>query len=208
MADDLAPNQPTQDEDKRRKRLLFLFLFLLLVVVFVVVFFVASSGDEPVAATTSTQPTAPAATTTSDPQTTTTTLAASTTTTAAPTVSGVWDMTVDVTVAMGACSGKEGHPDDEIEPDIVTIDQDGGSISVLGLGYPKDTQVWEGTIEGNTVTFGGTREEDDGITTALFTMTVDYVAGTMSGIENWTWEGPGGTCPGSESEVTASLSGP
>jgi len=115
-------------------------------------------------------------------------------------------MLVDVTVATGACAG-EGE-DNDIEPDLVTIAQEGDSITVIELGYPKDTQVWHGAVDGATVTFGGVREEDQGMTTASFTMVVDFAAGTMTGVETWTWEGPGGSCPESESKVTASLPKP
>lgn len=117
-------------------------------------------------------------------------------------------MIVDVTVATGACAGEEEETRDEIEPDLVTIVQEGDSITVVGLGYPKDSQVWQGEIDGDRVTFGGVREEDQGVTTASFTMVIDFTAGTMSGVEAWTWEGPGGSCPENESEVTATLLGP
>ena len=38
---------------------------------------------------------------------------------------------------------------------------------------------------------------------ALEPMEVDFESLTMTGKEDWYWEGPGGTCPDSESVVTA-----
>ena len=107
----------------------------------------------------------------------------------------MWEVSVDVTVATGACDGEEL---DEFTPDAVTIIQEGDAFTLVGLGFPKDEQVWEGQVEGNTVTFGGVRTEDEGTTTTTFILEVDFETQTTHGIEEWTWEGPDGACPGSE----------
>jgi len=57
--------------------------------------------------------------------------------------------------------------------------------------------------ESLTFTFGGTRPEDGGLTTANFTMTISEDGNSLEGIELWSWQGPGGSCLNSESDVTA-----
>ena len=121
------------------------------------------------------------------------------------TIDGVWSFTVDVTVATRGCRGEE---KERPYHRVVTITLDEETFTAVGLGNPRNEQIWEGTVDGDTVTFGGSRREDDGVTTALFIMTVDPERETMIGVEEWTWKGPGGPCDGSLSEVTAArLSG-
>ena len=208
------------DEDKRRRFLIWIILGVLLLILILLLSLCRGSDDDPVAvaptAATTAAPSAEAPTATTigaaAPAATTTTVAAptattppdTTTTTRAPTIDGVWTMNVDVTVATGACGGEE---DEDFTPDIVTIRQDGDTFTLLGLGFPPQEQLWQGRVDGNLVTFGGERTEDDGTTTASFTMEVDFENLTMTGKEDWTWEGPGGTCPNSESAVTAFRTG-
>ena len=205
MTDDVAIDRPEDETDRRR----LIFLILLVLLILLLLWSRCGSGDEEGAVQSSTtQATAPTPTTTTTaPPTTGTTEAPSTTTTTVPeqTISGVWSVNVDVTVATVACEGEEL---DEFTPDTVTITQEGASFTLVGLGFPKDEQVWEGQIDGNLVTFSGVREEDEGTTTAAFILEVDFDSLTMQGIEEWTWEGPGGSCPGSESAVTATRIGP
>ncbi len=194
---------PEEEDEERRRALLLWWFFAAIVLIIVIVFVVISGGDDdagPAGGNTSAVPTTEAAptTTTAAPAASTTTIA--TTTTEKPTIDGVWTMTVDVSVATGACRGEE---EEEAVPDTVTVRQDGDSFTILGLGFPEDEQLWHGEVDGTAVTFSGERVEDDGTTTASFTLEVDFENQTMSGVEHWTWEGPGGSCPDSESVVTA-----
>ncbi len=201
--------ETTEEEKKRRRKFLFFWLFFggIVALVFLLIFALSRGGDETASPTTTTTvaTTTTAQVTSTTQSTATTTEPATTTSTEAPTVAGVWAVAVDVTVATGGCRGEE---EEEFEPDPVTITQEGDTLTVTGLGYPKDTHTWEGKIDGNVVTFGGTRQEDEGKTIATFTMEVDFGSMTMAGREDWTWEGPGGSCPDSESVVTATRISP
>ncbi len=186
--DDVTSDE--EDEDRRRKAIFFWILSgVALVILIVIVFSLSGSGDDAPLAGTAPPETAPPETAAA-PE---------------PTIDGIWTMTIDVTVATGACRGEEGE---EVTPDTVTIRQDGDTFTILGLGFPKEEQVWQGRIDGNLVTFEGKRSEDSGTTAATFTMEVDFENFTMTGREDWSWEGPGGTCPNSESLVTAVRIGP
>lgn len=116
---------------------------------------------------------------------------------------GVWTFTITVTVETGACSGEVGVP----QNDQVTIAQEGTTLTVNGLGGANDP--WVGDVTNGAAVFGGTRPEDGGLTTAVFTMTMSEDGQTLTGAEAWSWTGPGGTCPNSASDVTAlRVSGP
>ena len=112
-------------------------------------------------------------------------------------LSGEWSFIVTVTREEGVCSGEAGMPYGQ----GVTVTQEGMSITLSGLGGANDP--WTGTFVDGVAEFGGTRPEDGGLTTALFTMTVAPDGQSMSGSEAWTWMGPGGFCPNGESDVTA-----
>lgn len=154
-SDDAASKE---DEDKRRKLILIWILLAVALLVLILLFSLCSgSNDELVAVPTTTTTTTADATaaltpiTNPPPETTTTT--------EPPTIDGIWTMNVDVTVATGACSGEE---EEAVTPDTVTISQNGGTLTIVGLGFPKQEQVWQGQIDGNRVTFGGQRTEDGG----------------------------------------------
>jgi len=101
------------------------------------------------------------------------------------------------TITTGACAGESG--DSGVHE--ATIVQDGTKLTVFGFGTtPNDS--WPGNLNGTTVTFNGTRGEDNGTTTASFTLELNPETWTMVGNEAWTWVGPGGSCPGSASDVT------
>ena len=222
MAEQNVPVGPAaghaEEEEKRRRRLLWL-LFGVAIVVLLLLFVVCSGGgeDDPVVAppTTTAVPAAAAATTTtvpSAPPTTTpppaspaatvvaTTQPTTTTTTEAGPidVSGVWAFLIDVPKATGICCGEE---NEKVQGEEVTIQQDGVTLTVTGLN--ETDPPWKGEIVGNTVTFGGERDEDRGRTTAMFTLTVDDDGTTFTGEEVWAWTGPGGSCSGSLSAVSA-----
>ena len=112
-------------------------------------------------------------------------------------ISGRWDIVVVNTITTGACAGESG--DSGVHN--ATIAQDGTTLTVFGFGTTSRNS-WPGMLDGTTVTFNGTRAEDNGTTTASFTLEVDPVTWTMVGAEAWTWVGPGGSCPGSASDVT------
>jgi len=217
MASDQAPggaqvqNHEDEDDDRRRRFLLWLLLALILLLFLVFVRSCGSEGDDESSVppggdgasadvgSVTVAPTEPAPTTTDAPE------QPAPTEPPAPTIDGVWSMTIDVSVATGACAGEE---TETAVPDTVTFTSDGNALEVLGLGNPVDEQIWSGTVDGTVVTFGGERNEDDGVTAASFTLEVDFDSMVMTGREDWDWTGPGGTCPGSRSDVTATrLSG-
>ena len=211
------------DDERRRRRLLWVWFGLALVIL-MLLFVVCTSGNdisEPAAlpAATTTTATAiglPAPTSPAPERDSVTTGAPTPVTTRAPPpvateapppptteagpidVSGVWTFVIDVTETRGACAGEEDEP---VDPDTVTIEQDGDVLTVTGLN--GNDPPWSGQITGNQVTFAGERDEDDGRTTALFVLTVDDAGTVFGGIEEWTWSGPGGSCPDSLSDVTA-----
>lgn len=223
MSDALVGLEDNDQEERRRRAILWLLLAFLVIVLILLFAVCADSNDEPAAAP------APTTTTTATPSPTTatptpdvvntsaagpttvpssppaTTLRPPTTTALSPTtqpgpidISGTWTFLIDVTEATGACDGEEG---DRVDPDTVTIAQEGNVLTVTGLN--GEDPAWVGEILGNDVIFNGERNEDSGRTIASFIMTVDDAATVMSGIEEWTWSGPGGSCPGSLSEVSA-----
>ena len=117
--------------------------------------------------------------------------------------SGEWTFTVTVTIETGACSGEAGVPYSQ----PVTIVQEESTLTISGLGGANDP--WVGEVTDRTAVFGGTRPEDGGLTTAVFTMTMAEDGQSLTGDEAWSWTGPGGTCPNSASDVTAvRVSGP
>jgi len=206
------PPVESEEQEERRRRFLPFWLFLLLLVV-VVILVVSRCGRGTSVESTSTRPAAtvptteaapvteaPAAITTpnSTAATTAPTSAATTTEPAALDVSGEWSFVIDVTETSGVCAGEE---DENVEPRLVTIRQEGDALTVTGLnaGHPP----WKGVISGSTVTFGGARDEDQGTTRASFTLTFDVETGTFTGAEAWSWEGQGQSCPTGASEVTA-----
>jgi len=112
-------------------------------------------------------------------------------------VSGIWVLTVDVTVANGLCAGEENEPP---YTTTITIIQDGEFLSVE---VEDSTETWQGALLGHAVGFEGTKEEDDGTTTAGFALIVNEDATRMEGVELWSWKGEFGDCPDGESTVTA-----
>lgn len=211
------------EEDRERNRRLLLWLWLLLaIVILIVLFAVCAGGEDDVAlpaspATTTTvavpvstpAPTEapqssatpePAPEVTAAPQATTTSSAPAPTTTEVPLldISGIWTFFVDVTETGGACAGEQNEP---VAAEPVTIVQDGDVLTVTGLN--GNDPPWQGRIEENLVTFSGERNEDDGRTVASFVLTVSDDGKQLSGIEEWTWSGPGGSCNDSLSEVSA-----
>ena len=82
----------------------------------------------------------------------------------------------------------------------VKITQDESVLTLDGLGGPN---VWDGTFDGSTASFGGDRPEDGGITSATWTLTLSPDGQVLEGIELWSWNGPGGPCLNGEAVVTA-----
>jgi hypothetical protein len=116
-------------------------------------------------------------------------------------ITGQWTFMIDVTVATGVCAGDELDP---VATSVVSIVQAGDSVSATGpWGSTSGSETLIGLRSGNTVTVGGLYAEDGGLTTASYTLTVTGSDDAMSGIESWSWSGPGGSCPGSQSSVTA-----
>jgi hypothetical protein len=204
----------SDEEEKKRRRVLLWFWLAAAILLLILLFVVCSGGgdDEPQAAapTTTTTPATtrapavapaitpaptqppPPAASTRPPAPTTTEPAATTTEPGPIDVGGVWTFIIDVTETGGACAGEENEP---VDPDTVTIQQVGAVLTVTGLN--GEDPPWGGEIVDHQVTFAGERDEDGGRTIARFILTVDDDATQLTGIEEWTWSGPGGSCPGS-----------
>ena len=111
---------------------------------------------------------------------------------------GFWTLTVDVSETGGICAGEELEP-----PSVhrVLITQEGGAITATAIWTDESGSVsLTGTRSGQQINFGGSYAEDGGTTSTLYSLTIGD--GTLNGREDWTWTGPGGTCPLSASTVT------
>jgi hypothetical protein len=117
-------------------------------------------------------------------------------------LTGVWTFLIRVTEANGVCAGEE-----ESEPSSVQIQitQSEMNLTLSGfLGNPANILTGSITLEAGAwiVTASGSYPEDSGITTTSYRMVLDGTS-NLSGEESWMWAGPGGTCPDSKAEVTA-----
>jgi len=116
-------------------------------------------------------------------------------------LSGRWTFVIDVTAANGPCTGEEAAPPDT---SVVTILHQGRSVSITGpWGSASGHETLNGNITGMVVSVGGSYGEDGGTTTTVHTLSVASDIEYMSGTEAWSWSGPGGTCTGGTSDVTA-----
>lgn len=113
-------------------------------------------------------------------------------------ISGRWRLEFVETVAFGVCASEVGE---RFEWDLV-FEHSGSTVLIGGIGGEPD-QIWEGSLEGNTLTFSGSYPEDLGITTATFELLVSFEEMTAEGIKFWEWVGASGTCPDGESDATA-----
>ena len=87
---------------------------------------------------------------------------------------------------------------------VIVITQDGTQLLVGGIGDPGEQ--WLGTIDGNSVRFGGDRAEGLGVTTATFDLLLETTTDpwTMAGTEVWTHT----NCQNGSSSVRATRIGP
>jgi hypothetical protein len=172
----------------------------------------ASTSGTQTSTTTSTNPNTDVTTTTVSTPTTATTTTTSTTptqpTNILPNLNGVWTFAIKVTEAYGACAGEDGGPANNRQ---ITITQTGQNITLAGfLGNPANTLT--GTIADQAgiwvINVSGSYSEDGGTTTSSHRLEVKSTS-EMSGVEDWSWTGPGGTCPGGKASVAATrVSGP
>lgn len=117
---------------------------------------------------------------------------------------GVWEVTVKVSETSGACVGEENEP--AYASEVVVTQVGENTYEVTGLGSPG-TEPWEGRVADGRFVFNGQRAEDDGVTTASFTM--ERSGEGLIGVEDWSWDSEGlGTCPTGRSEVVATYLGP
>jgi len=128
-------------------------------------------------------------------------------------ISGVWEFTIDVTVAGGGCVGEEvdGPDDPSTELITVTVEPAAGQpgrvlVSMSGfLGVPANVaSVVRDSVRLNSiVTVSGEWPEDGGTTVSSFTLEVKS-EDLMEGTEAWEFFFDGAkTCPNSASDVTA-----
>ena len=136
--------------------------------------------------------------------TTTSTAAATTTPTSSastpPDLNGSWNFTITVTQANGVCAGEGGT-----STKTMTITQKGQNITIAGfLGNPANQLT--GTIDLESgiwvINVSGSYSEDGGTTTSSHRLEVKNTS-EISGTEDWSWSGGGGTCPGGKASVTA-----
>lgn len=115
---------------------------------------------------------------------------------------GVWRFGAVVTVANGACDGEEG----DVWTYPITITKTGSAppYQVTATGFlGSSSNELTGTFSAsNVLTLSGSYSEDMGTTSPEYEL-VAVSADRMQGTESWNWEGPGGTCSGSESTITA-----
>jgi hypothetical protein len=104
---------------------------------------------------------------------------------------GFWVLTVDVTEANGICDGEETEDPSVLD---VLITQEGAEINATAMWTDESGSVTlTGTRAGQQISFSGSYAEDSGTTSSLYTLTIGE--GTLNGREDWSWTGPGGTCP-------------
>ena len=122
-------------------------------------------------------------------------------------LNGSWVFTVDVTVANGVCAGEEDAVPEPFAVEFITIDSNGdGTYDVTVTGdFGSDGGSVSGTVSGvpqvgDHIVLSGSYPEDGGVTTTTHTLTVKS-ATRLEGTEAWSWEGTGGTCPNSASDV-------
>ncbi len=68
----------------------------------------------------------------------------------------------------------------------IEIEQRGSELTVTGLNGAMP--VWEGTLAGMVVTFGGRRDENGGTTDAAFELTLSEDLDQLEGTETWSWD--------------------
>jgi len=143
-------------------------------------------------------------TTTTTATTTASTSAATTTTTSSantpPDLNGSWNFTITVTQANGVCAGESGT-----STKTMTITQKGQDITIAGfLGSPANKLTGTIGLESGiwVINVSGSYGEDGGTTTSSHRLEVKSTS-EISGTEDWSWSGGGGTCPGGKATVTA-----
>ena len=102
-------------------------------------------------------------------------------------ISGSWriEETID-----GNCAGKA-YPYDEM--DIVAIKQVGSSLTIV---YSSLGTNFTGSLVGNTITFSGEYDEEDGTNTINFTGTLSENGTGFTGTATWTWSDGEYSCSG------------
>ena len=115
---------------------------------------------------------------------------------------GVWTFGTVVTLANGICAGDEG----ESSAHPITITKTGSAppYGITASGFLGDPlNVLTGTFDGNKrLVISGNYPEDGGTNSVLHDL-VATSANRMEGYENWSWDGPSGTCTNSTSDVIA-----
>ncbi len=202
-----SPTEPVGDEDRRRRTALWWWLLLLVLLLLLLFSFCRDdSPGQPDSAAATPAPTIAA------PTTVRATTAGTAGSTAAPPqqpdlgdgLEGTWDIEVTVTETSGVCAGEENEP---AYVHTVTITRTGDTtFEVTGMGNPGE--AWAGSLAGDQLVFQGERDEDGGVTRALFTMTA-HGDGTLTGTEKWSWESTSdGSCPDGVSVAEAVFVGP
>lgn len=126
-------------------------------------------------------------------------------------LNGAWSVTVDVTQANGVCEGEENDAVVPFAVDMLVVDPNGDGtydVSVTGdFGDVGGGGTISGTVNGvpevgDEIVLSGDIAEDGGITSSTYTLTVAS-ATRLTGFEDWSWTGTGGTCPDGRSTVVA-----
>jgi len=116
-----------------------------------------------------------------------------------PNLNGSWVFSTTITAAGGACSGEVGLMDNE----TIKIEQTALKVVMSGfVNNPANQMVGDISVPSSSLGGGkwvvivtGSYSEDGGTTASTRTLTLNSPT-SMSGFEDWTWSGPGGSCPG------------
>ncbi|MFV1988085.1 MAG: hypothetical protein ACC682_12450 [Gemmatimonadota bacterium] len=118
---------------------------------------------------------------------------------------GIWIFNIRVTVATGICAGEEG--DSSAFPITITKTGEAPPYQVTARGFlGVETNMLTGTFDANNrlLLNSGSYPEEDGVTTPVHDLTATSES-QMTGTETWNFQNSQGSCPGSESSVTATF---
>ena len=107
-------------------------------------------------------------------------------------------MTVDP-LPIGICSSAS---DTAAYLENITVTIVGSQIQVVGVNGSQ-VDPWTGLLDGNDITFSGSKVDGVGITTATFMLTYDPAMERLDGSESWDWVSGSGSCIGGTSIVTS-----
>ena len=103
-------------------------------------------------------------------------------------IAGVW--TITETYLTDSCEGPGGS-----DTYRVTVTQTGNAVTLMF----DDGTTYDGTINGNTLTWSGSYPEEGGTTTVSGEFIVSADERSLQGSDSWTWTDGSTTCSGTDS---------